>query len=126
MHRNSITSDLAIRSIKPGDLRKRISDGDGLFLLLGINGGLHGWRFDYMFGGKRKMLSLGTYPDTSLALARRKADEARRLLAEGINPSDQRKAAKLANAKPAKRRSGRPRGCLRPTHSRLWVASGTT
>jgi len=99
MHRNAITSDLALRSIKPGDPRRRISDGDGLFLLLAVDGGLHGWRFDYMFGGKRKMLSFGTYPDTSLALARRKADEARRLLAEGINPSDQRKAVKVAAAK---------------------------
>lgn len=99
MHRNAITSDLALRSIKPGDPRSRISDGDGLFLLLAVDCGLHGWRFDYMFGGKRKMLSLGTYPDTSLALARRKADEARRLLAEGINPSDQRKAAKAAAVK---------------------------
>jgi len=98
MARNLISSDLAIRSIKAGDPRTRLSDGDGLFLLLSDNGGSHGWRFDYRFGGKRKMLSLGTYPDTSLALARRKADEARRLLAEGINPSDQRKAAKAAQA----------------------------
>ena len=98
MARNLISSDLAIRSIKQGDPRTRLSDGDGLFLLLSVNGGSHGWRFDYRFGGKRKMLSLGAYPDTSLALARRKADEARRLLAEGINPSDQRKAAKAAQA----------------------------
>ena len=98
MARNLISSDLAIRSIKQGDPRTRLSDGDGLFLLLSVNGGSHGWRFDYRFGGKRKMLSLGTYPDTSLALARRKADDARRLLAEGINPSDRRKAAKVASA----------------------------
>ena len=96
MRRNTISSDAAIRAIKPGDPRKRLSDGDGLFLLLFASSGLHGWRFDYRFGGKRKMLSFGVYPDTSLALARRKADEARRLLAEGINPSDQRKAAKAA------------------------------
>ena len=98
MARNLISSDLAIRSIKQSDPRTRLSDGDGLFLLLSVNGGSHGWRFDYRFGGKRKMLSLGTYPDTSLALARRKADDARHLLAEGINPSDRRKAAKVANA----------------------------
>jgi integrase len=98
MRRNTISSDAAIRAIKPGDPRKRLSDGDGLFLLLFASSGLHGWRFDYRFGGKRKMLSFGVYPDTSLALARRKADEARRLLAEGINPSDQRKAAKAAQA----------------------------
>ena len=98
MRRNTISSDAAIRAIKPGDPRKRLSDGDGLFLLLFASSGLHGWRFDYRFGGKRKMLSFGVYPDTSIALARRKADEDRRLLAEGINPSDQRKAAKAAVA----------------------------
>jgi hypothetical protein len=96
MARNLIASDSAIRAIKPGDTRKRLSDGDGLFLLL--SSGLHAWRFDYRFGGKRKLLSFGLYPDTSLGLARRKADEARRLLAEGVNPSDQRKAAKVALA----------------------------
>jgi integrase len=73
--------------------RKRLSDGDGLVLLLFAKSGTqHAWRFDYRFGGKRNMLSLGSYPDTTLALARRKADDVRRLLAEGIDPSQQRKA----------------------------------
>jgi integrase len=96
MPRNLISSDTTIRSIKPGDPRKRLSDGDGLFLLLFVNGGSHGWRFDYRYHGKRKMLSLGTYPDTSLALARRKADAARELVAEGFDPSQRRKAEKAA------------------------------
>lgn len=61
-----------------------------------MNGGSHGWRFDYRYHGKRKMLSLGTYPDTSLALARRKADAARELLAEGFDPSRRRKAEQWA------------------------------
>jgi len=65
-------------------------------LLLFVGGGAHGWRFDYRFHGKRNTLSLGTYPDTSLGLARRKADEARALLAEGKNPSDRRKAEKAS------------------------------
>lgn len=81
-----------VRTIKPGDPRKRLSDGDGLVLLLFVDGsGEHGWRFDYRFGGKRNMLSLGTYPDTTLAIARRKADAARHLLAEGFDPSQKRK-----------------------------------
>jgi len=46
MRRNTISSDAAIRAIKPGDPRKRLSDGDGLFLLLFASSGLHGWRFD--------------------------------------------------------------------------------
>ena len=93
MARHLIPSDTTIRTIKPGDPRKRLSDGDGLVLLLFVNGsGEHGWRFDYRFSGKRNMLSLGTYPDTTLAMARRKADAVRHLLAEGFDPSQKRKA----------------------------------
>ena len=106
MPRNLISSDAAIRAIKPGDPRKRLSDGDGLLLLLFVKGGAHGWRFDYRFGGKRNMISLGTYPDTTLAIARRKADAARQLLAEGFNPSQKRKAEKesFAQARVAEER----------------------
>ncbi|MBT9597848.1 MAG: integrase arm-type DNA-binding domain-containing protein [Vitreoscilla sp.] len=94
MARNLIPGDATIRAIRPGDPRKRLSDGDGLALLLFVKGGAHGWRFDYRYAGKRNMLSFGTYPDTSLALARRKADEARSLLAEGIDPSQRRREVK--------------------------------
>jgi len=98
MARNLISSHAAIRAIKAGDPRQRLSDGDGLFLLLFVKGGSHGWRFSYSYGGKRQLLSLGTFPDTSLKLARRKADELRTMVAEGIDPSAQRKAAKVALA----------------------------
>lgn len=94
MARQLISSDTAIRGVKPGDPRKRLNDGDGLYLLLFVKGGAHGWRFDYGHAGRRKTLSLGTYPDTSLALARKKADEARKLLAAGTDPSDVRKEKK--------------------------------
>jgi Arm DNA-binding domain len=100
MARHLIPSDTTIRTIKPGDPRKRLSDGDGLVLLLFANGsGEHGWRFDYRFSGKRNMLSLGTYPDTTLAIARRKADAVRHLLAEGFDPSQKRKAERVTLAK---------------------------
>lgn len=92
MARSLIPSEATIRAVKPGDPRRRLSDGDGLFLLLSVKGGSQAWRLDYRFQGKRNTLSLGTYPDTSLALARRKADAARNLLAEGFDPSQQRKA----------------------------------
>src|SRR6185295_17884014 len=85
-------SNASIRAMKPGDPRKRLTDGDGLILLLFVKPDRHGWRFDYRFAGKRNMLSLGTYPDTTLAIARRKADAARQMLAEGFNPSQKRKA----------------------------------
>ncbi len=96
MPRSLIPSDTTIRAIKPGDPRSRLSDGDGLFLLLFVKGGAHGWRFDYRFGGKRNMISLGTYPDTTLAIARRKADATRHLLAEDIDPSQKRKTEKAS------------------------------
>lgn len=94
MARNLITGAKVLGAIKPGDPRKRINDGEGLYLLLFVKGGSHGWRFDYSHAGKRKTLSLGTYPDTTLAVARDKADQARKLLAEGTDPSDVRKQAK--------------------------------
>lgn len=98
MARNLIPGDVTIRSVKPGDTRKRLSDGEGLYLRLFVKGGAHGWRLDYTVHGVRKNLSLGTYPATGLALARDKGDKARALVAAGIDPSDNRKADKLAQA----------------------------
>jgi integrase len=97
MARDLIASDAALRRIRPSDPRKRISDGDGLYLLLYVKGGSHGWRFDYTFSGRRKTLSLGTYPDTTLASARRKAEEARQLVGDGVDPSEARKAERARN-----------------------------
>jgi integrase len=92
MARNLIPSEATIRAVKTDDPRKRLTDGGGLVLLLFARSGMHSWRLDYRFQGKRNTLTLGTFPDTSLALARRKADAARQLLAEGFDPSQQRKA----------------------------------
>ncbi len=96
MARHLIPSDATIRNIKPGDTRGRLSDGEGLYLKPFVNGASHGWRLDYMVHGKRKTLSLGTYPATSLAIARRKAEECRILVQQGTDPSDTRKQAKAA------------------------------
>ena len=98
MAKNLIKGDATIKAVKPGDARKRLSDGDGLYLLLFVKGGAHGWRFDYSHEGKRKTLSLGTYPATGLGLARQSAEAARQLVAAGVDPSDERKSkkAKLA------------------------------
>lgn len=84
---------LAIRNAKPGD--KPLRDGGGLYLLIQA-GGRHLWRFDYRHQGKRKTLSFGVYPDTGLADARVKREEARKLVAAGIDPGEQRKATKAA------------------------------
>ena len=72
--------------------RKRVSDGGALYLLLTVKGGGRAWRFDYAHDGKRKTLSLGTYPDTNLVQARQKRNEARAFLAAGKDPSAERKA----------------------------------
>jgi len=96
MARHLIRSDQTLKAIRPGDPRKRISDGEGLYLLLFVGGGSHGWRFSYSYHGRRKLLSMGTYPKTGLALARQMAEEARQTLAEGIDPSHKRKDDKAA------------------------------
>lgn len=85
-----IKGDVVIRNLNLG--AKRLSDGGGLYLLpKKEEGGSHGWRFDYSFEGKRKTLSLGIYPTVGLADARVKAKEFRKKIAEGINPSEERK-----------------------------------
>jgi integrase len=94
MAHHLIASNATIKSIKRGDARGRLADGAGLYLRLFVNGGSHGWRFDYSLNGRRNTLSLGTYPDTSLSLARKKADEARKLVSAGTDPSDVRKATR--------------------------------
>lgn len=93
-------TDTAIRKAKPTDKPLKLSDGAGLYLLLNPNGS-RWWRFDYRYGGKRKTLSMGTYPDTGLADARARRDEARKLLAAGVDPGEQRKAVKLAGVERA-------------------------
>lgn len=94
MAKDLIPGDSKLKALKREDAPKRISDGDGLYLLTFVNGGAHGWRFDYSLAGKRKTISLGTYPDTGLKAARAKADECRRMVAQGVDPSEARKASK--------------------------------
>lgn len=76
---------------------RRISDGGGLYLEARPTGA-GWWRLRYQFGGLEKMLSLGTYPEVPLKLARERRDEARRSVAAGVDLSGQRKAGKAALA----------------------------
>ncbi len=90
-------TDTAIRAAKPGEKTVKLSDEKGLYLELAPSGGKW-WRLKYRFGGKEKRISLGVYPDVGLKLARERRDEARRLLADGIDPGEHRKANKNARA----------------------------
>lgn len=88
-------TDTAIRNAKPMTKTQRLHDGGGMYLELSPAGGKW-WRWKYRFLGKEKRLSLGTYPDVTLAAARALRDEARRLLASGIDPSLHRQARRAA------------------------------
>ena len=88
-------TDTKIRQAKPGTKTAKLFDERGLYLELSPNGGKW-WRFKYRFNGKEKRLSLGVYPDVSLKEARTRREDARSLLADGVDPSEQRKAVKQA------------------------------
>lgn len=88
-------TDIQIRKANPKENPYTLNDGNGLSLLIEPNGS-KGWRFRYRFAGKPKMISLGVYGQVTLAEARKKRDEAKKQLAENINPSDARKSEKIA------------------------------
>lgn len=87
-------TDIEIRKAKTRRNAYRISDGNGLYLWLTPTGGKL-WRWKYRYEGKEKLMSFGAYPAVSLALARERFIEARKLLATGVDPMQQRKADKL-------------------------------
>ncbi len=89
-------TDTEIRKVKPTEKPQKISDGGGLFLLVTPQGGKL-WRLAYRFAGKQKTLAFGEYPTIGLADARGKREEAKKQLANGIDPSATKKAAKTAN-----------------------------
>ena len=88
-------TDTEIRKSKPGTKAYRLADTKGLFLFVTPTGGKL-WRYKYRHGGLQKLMAIGKYPDVPLALARERHAEARRQLAIGIDPMEQRKAAKTA------------------------------
>jgi integrase len=90
-------TDVAIRKAKPGKKPIKLSDERGLYVEIAPSGGKW-WRLKFRFEGKEKRLSLGVYPDVGLKEARDRRDEARKLLADGVDPSQNRKAQKAARA----------------------------
>jgi len=88
-------TDVKIRSAKPREKPYKLADEKGLFLLIPPNNSKY-WRFKYRFAGKEKLLSIGFYPDVTLADARGKRDDARRLLANNVDPGVAKQASKRA------------------------------
>ena len=87
-------TDIKVRTAKPTDKQYKLTDGNGMHLLVHPNGSRY-WRLQYRYGGKQKMLALGVYPEVSLADARARRDEARKLLANSIDPGDKKKNDKV-------------------------------
>ncbi|ELO0986040.1 tyrosine-type recombinase/integrase [Citrobacter freundii] len=84
-----------VSTAKPTDKPYKLSDGGGLYLLVNPNGSRY-WRMKYRYAGKEKLLSIGVYPDVTLAEARDKRTEAKRVLAAGDDPSEVKQAAREA------------------------------
>lgn len=86
-------SDTAIRKAKPKEKPFKLTDGGGLFLLVQPSGSKW-WRYKYRFGGKEKLLALGSYPETGLLNARKRHLQAREDLAAGKDPGEAKRSAK--------------------------------
>ena len=86
-------TDTKIRNLKPKAKPYKVADGEGLYLQVTPNGSKL-WRCRYRFGGVEKLLSFGAYPVVSLVRAREKRFEAKKLLADGIDPRAKEKAEK--------------------------------
>lgn len=89
-----------IDNAKPQDRNYRLTDGRGLYLEVSTSGGKW-WRFKYRFNGKEKRISLGTYPEVSLKKARDRREEARSMIADGVDPAANRRALREARAEAA-------------------------
>ena len=89
-----ITTEIALEAV-PRKKSYKITDSNGLYLTVEPSGSKL-WRFRYRFGGKQNNLSCGVFPKVSLDKARRRRDEFRALLAEGVNPSAHAKAERAA------------------------------
>lgn len=88
-------SAIKIDKAKPQGKEVKLYDGGGLFLLITPSGGKL-WNLKYRYGGKEKKLALGAYPVVSLEAARQRREDAKRLLANGVDPGEMKKLVKSA------------------------------
>ncbi len=93
-------TDSQVKAAKPREKNYKLTDGRGLYLEVAPTGGKW-WRFKYRIDGKEKRISLGIYPDISLAEARERLASARKLVAHGVDPSTARKAEKASRLEKA-------------------------
>lgn len=93
-------TDTGIRNAKPSDKPYALTDERGLSIHIQPNGSKW-WRFRYRFSGKAKMLSFGIYPDVGLKLARDRREGARKMLSDGVDPGENRKAQKATRTERA-------------------------
>lgn len=90
-------TDVKVKTAKPKEKPYKLADSGGMYLLINANGSKY-WRMKYRFAGKEKMLSIGVYPDVTLADAREKRSEARKILAAGGDPGEaKRRKNRAAN-----------------------------
>lgn len=88
-------TNTAILRLKPKEKLYRVFDGRGLYLEISPSGSKY-WRLKYRYLGKERRMALGVYPDISLAIARERREDARKLVAVGIDPAEARKEDKRA------------------------------
>lgn len=88
-----LLTDIAVKNAKPSDKAQKLSDSGGLYLMVHPNGSKY-WRLKYRFLSKEKVLAIGIYPHISLADARDKRDNAKKLLAHNLDPSEVKQAKK--------------------------------
>lgn len=113
-------SDTLLRGLKATGRTLKKADGGGRYIHVYAKGGKY-WRLAYRFGGKQKTLALGVYPDISLKEARKRRDEARTLLAHGVDPSEHKKEVKAAAVVIAEEKTR-----TFETVAREWFATKTT
>lgn len=122
-------TDTFVRQVKPSGKPAGDKHGDGGGLYLHVKGASKYWRLAYRFGGKQKLLAIGVYPAVSLAQARKKRDQAREQLAQGVDPSIAKYAEKAALAVAAENTfeavarelHGVKVGSLSPQYAERWI-----
>ena len=90
-------TEIRLKAAKPREKPYKVFDERGLYLHIFPTGGRL-WRLKYRVAGREKLLALGSYPDVGLKRAREKRDDARKLIADGVDPSAKRRAEKSAKA----------------------------